>query len=778
MQLVSWRIFLLTVVTVSMVACGGQNDSDTGKPLYPIQPQQVNTSSVGVISVVQSGTPLTIGDVSPSTGTAGTLATISGTGFTKNSVVVWNSLNLLTTYLSPTQLSFQLPGNETDQAISAVLFVKREDGVVSQSTQQITVEATPSPTNLNVSKAIEGQRIRIMGSRLKLVSQIGIGSNIVPPADVSPDGSWLDFVVPTGSTSGTVVVYDAKNRAYSVAKLTISTSLVASLKIQDVQVDQGQLITVSQTPANPYLRLVPGRATTIRVRLEPNSTTDVYQPVVKLTATNDSLGSQTFEMVGPATLSAASVAEDDMAGSYTYALPGQWIGPGFKFDVAVNEKSYPNNVTQYSYTSPTGTIKSGTYIKVHVVPIAPDTGQKVDFDIDWFKSVLQTVYPLSAVDVVLEPALTGPGTNDSYAWYDAINTLRGTSNPKNYDFFMGVLPYDGMTGLGAMPGRISVVSNLWYGSKSYSMQGHVMHELGHNFGRPHSFDDTSFPYADNRVGGPWASTFNQGASRVLVDPSKWYDAMSYSYPKTPSDYTYAKSYDYLAVNLPIKDQPVAAKTSAAEVSSPYPSSAPESLYITGSLKPKSRQATLRAPIRLLKVPDTVASHDVSTSLNTYSLEIKSLTGVKRYPLVLQEVGDATEPLSTFDLTIPAVDNIQSMQVLKGGIPIATLNAPQPTVTLAQPQAVKTQAAEVKAKKVSTPWGSYSIANNQVTLTWDAARWSSLSVWQKTANGLAPLAISASGGQSVVTLRVPATAAQGLVLSFGDGLNSSLQYLNF
>ncbi|WP_198030919.1 hypothetical protein [Cupriavidus sp. amp6] len=114
----------------------------------------------------------------------------------------------------------------------------------------------------------------------------------------------------------------------------------------------------------------------------------------------------------------------------------------------------------------------------------------------------------------------------------------------------------------------------------------------------------------------------------------------------------------------------------------------------------------------------------------FVLEVTTAGGARlRYPLQLQEAGDADTPRFGFEVTIPAVDGIQSLRVLCG------LSALQ-TVTAAQgPKPPMLRAMSAPPNAIVRSWGTNRVRGNNLELTWDAARWPWLSVWQKTATGV-------------------------------------------
>ncbi|WP_083383939.1 IPT/TIG domain-containing protein [Cupriavidus sp. USMAHM13] len=759
------HLAMAAAACVLLHGCGGGDGGSTSTQAGP-GPAPVTPAPDG------GGRPdvatLAVHDITPQSGVPGTSVTISGEGFTRSTSLSWGDKPLDGVFQSATQITFVLPSTHAAADTSRALTLRREDGAEASGAQPLTIEAVPEPVALSIASASVGQLVRVRGANLQLATRIAIGDQSVAASATAADGTWLDFVVPAQAASGSVVVIDAKDRRFAVAPLEVGGTGLA-VKISDVQVAQAQLHSVSGAVPSRYLRLVPGKPLLVRVRLEPGDGAQTIEPEVRLTVRNDALGTRTVAMKGPQKLGAQAVAEDDLAGSYTYELPGEWVQRGLKLDVEANEKRFPGVTARFAYEPPAGVLGVGTYIRLHLVPIQPDSGETVDLDLDTFQRNVRGLYPLSEVEFIVEPPLKQPGTrlNDSEAWLGAVGALRKASAPTGSDFYFGVLPCDGCTGLGWTPGRTAVASHRWYGRKDYATGGVMMHELGHNFGREHSFEDAAFPYhtiSANRLGGPWV--INLLRDRVLYDPAEQYDVMSYSYPKTVSDYTYSGAYAYLEKAAPLSQKPAARETRSADAKDAAAKSA-DALYIAGSIGKDGVAATLSPLLRMPIVPDTVAlAPQAVVQQGDLVVEIDAAGGRFRYPVhpVGLSHGEGAAALA-FELAVPPIEAIRSIRVLRDGSPLltrdATQGAPRPLM-----------AARPGPGATSTDWGSYLLRDGKLTLTWDARRWPWLSVWQDGEGGLKPLAVSRTGGSLEEALR--GQSVRGLVIGLSDGLNGRLE----
>lgn len=758
------HLAMAAAACVMLHGCGGGDGGSTSTQAGP-GPAPVTPAPDG------GGRPdvatLAVHDITPQSGVPGTSVTISGEGFTRSTSLSWGDKPLDGVFQSATQITFVLPSTHAAADTSRALTLRREDGAEASGAQPLTIEAVPEPVALSIASASVGQLVRVRGANLQLVTRIAIGDQSVAASATAADGTWLDFVVPAQAASGSVVVIDANDRRFAVAPLEVGGTGLA-VKISDVQVAQAQLHSVSGAVPSRYLRLVPGKPLLVRVRLEPGDGAQTIEPEVRLTVRNDALGTRTVAMKGPQKLGAQAVAEDDLAGSYTYELPGEWVQRGLKFTVEANEKRFPGVTARFAYEPPAGVLGGGTSIRLHLVPIQPDSGETVDLDLDTFQRNVRGLYPLSEVEFIVEPPLKRPGTpmSDFKAWLGAVTDLREASRATNYDFYFGVMPCDSCTSAAWTPGHTAVAAHRWYGRQDYATGGVMMHELGHNFGRGHSFDDPAFPYRKDgleRLGGPWV--INLLRNRVLYDPAEQFDVMSYHYPKTVSDYTYSGAYAYLEEEVPLSRKP-ARETRSAGAGDAAAKSA-DALYIAGSIGKDGVMATLSPLLRMPTVPDTVAlAPQTVVPAGDLVVEIDAAAGRFRYPVhpVGLSHGEETAELA-FRLAVPPIEAIRSIRVLRDGSPLltrdATQGAPRPLM-----------AARPGPGATSTDWGSYLLRDGKLTLTWDARRWPWLSVWQDGEGGLKPLAVSRTGGSLEEALR--GQSVRGLVIGLSDGLNGRLE----
>ncbi|WP_423197953.1 MULTISPECIES: zinc metalloprotease [unclassified Cupriavidus] len=776
------KIFTTIVLTASLQGCGGGSDdtgrqssaaADSTRATLPTAPMPVPANvPPPVTSATTTPAPvaMAIESVAASSGPPGAVLSAHGHGFTRGTRLLWGDQALPAVFQSAMLMTFTLPPTHSGMAVSKTLTAMREDGTSSMAPSLVTVEGVPEPTGMTPTAARTGQLIRITGTGLKLVTRVmvtGIGATI---QNIAEDGSWLDFIVPDGAGSGSVALYDARARVYAAGELKIQGAAL-ELRIDDMEIAQSHLHSISQSTVSPYLRLVPLRPLLVRVRLAPEPGVGLVQPEVRLQVTNDRLGTRSLVMQGPETLGATRVAANDLAGSYVTELPGEWVQAGFRLLVEANDRRYPANVTRHSYVPAAGILGQPTYIRLHIVPIQVDSGQTATFDVEALKRNVRGQFPLSDVDFVMEPVLRQPGMSlgNSHEWLNVVTALRAASAPANHDFYLGVLPCGACTGLAYTPGRTAVVSDHWViNGRDHATDGVMLHEIGHNFGRLHTWDDPSFPYWKDGVagtggkamlGGAWA--INLLDSRMLRNPALEYDVMSYDYPKGVSDYTYAGAYGYAEQSLPLE----AKGRRDAEVFGGAALS--QALYLSGTIDSTGMVATLAPVTRMPVAPDTVA---LAQTVARAELEVEVVDdgGVHRYPLHALTISHADDVSArAFNLTIPALSNIRSIRVMRAGVPLLTRAAePRGRPPL--------RAAGVQQEVVKPQWGSYRLGGGVLTINWDTLRWPWIHVWQRVDGRLLPLVLARSGG--AVSERVDDRATD-FVVSLGDGINSELVHLD-
>lgn len=608
---------------------------------------------------------VTVASITPAVGVAGEVIKITGTGFTAATRVLWRGKYFHSNTNSESEIQILLPNIDTGEDMSGPVTVIREDNAQVTFSGDLTYQALPQAVSLSATSAREGDQVRMDGKYLMpaLIKTIAMGDMEFLPVGQN-GGTSLWFNVPKGAPSGSVVLVDWRGHRISAGVLNVIPP-TPSIEIASVQISQGPLFTVSDPAMDPNFRLVSQRDLLVRVRLKPAASLGQIKPDVQIGFRNAAKAVQApAQMQGPATLATSAVAENDIANSYTYTIPGEWLDKGFSFTIRVADNRYPDATKFFTYQPPASALGGGTYVRMHVVPTVMANGVKAKVDVEHFKRELMAVYPLSAVDVVVEPEfrwpVSNPSQNDILNLLSSMSALRASSQGKSYDFFIGVMPCS-CSSVAQGYGRAAVVADTWSGTNANAVTQVMMHEIGHTFGRMHTWDDTNSPYKNGGVigTGPWLPEVGSDYALSFVNPASRYDIMSYDVPDAVSAYTFAGAYSYLEPNLPLSARP-------ALLRSALPAAA--ALFINGRVDLSSGAVTLQAPMDVRAMPDTVAlAPDSVSGSDDYVLELKTEKAGYRYPLQLKKlITEHREDLiSSFELTVAPAEPVVRARVWRG-----------------------------------------------------------------------------------------------------------------
>jgi hypothetical protein len=655
-----------TQMTPWVTDASASHKAATPAPALPANMAKESTDTAGRM-MLGASPAITVGGLTPSAGIAGEVVSIAGTGFTSATRVIWLGGVMMSHYVSSTQFLVLLPQTNSAQDLTGPLTFIREDNAQAASASALTVQAVPMPSGLAVSSAREGDAVVMNGKFLtpQLIRSMAIGDLEFLPTSANGAGTQIVFTVPKGAASGSVVLLDYKGHRIPAGTLTVIPSS-PSIDFSSVQLSQGPLYTISGPVVDKNIRLVGQRDLLVRLRLNPAASLGQIKPEVLLAYGNDTQAMQVVQMAGPATLGTTAVAENDMSNSYTYTIPGSAVDKGFRLSVKASDARYPDATRIFNYTPPAGALGGGTYIRVHLVPTVRPDGTRAKIDPEHFRRELMAVYPLSAVDVVVEPdfpwAVSNTISQDNILdLLSGMATLRSRSQPKNYDFYVGVMAC-ACSSVATLYGRTAVVADEWYGTNANAVTEVAMHELGHNFGRVHSWDDAQSPHKNGGVigSGPWLPEVSGGNYTLsFVDPATRYDIMSYDVPDAISSYTFAGAYDYLQGNLPLSAKPRLLLSGTP---------AGPALFISGRIDTGAGKVRLHDPANVSATPDTVAlAPDAATGSDDYVLEIRTATGSYRYPLSLKTIVSerSTQSIASFELNIAPVADIERIRILRG-----------------------------------------------------------------------------------------------------------------
>ena len=208
----------------SSLGLGIYNDTITMHGCYDSACSQEIQESPLTISVtyVVEAAPVTLTGISPSAtvaGGPGFTLTLTGTGFSKDSIVVFNQTAQPTTFVSPTQLTATIGANmlvTPEEGMVTVESSNQKDAQVSAGVTLLVLEPGPNPTvsSLSPSSAIVGSpgfTLTVNGANFTIGSIVLWGGVPLATTEVSP--SQLTATITTsqiasvGSTSVAVQAY-------------------------------------------------------------------------------------------------------------------------------------------------------------------------------------------------------------------------------------------------------------------------------------------------------------------------------------------------------------------------------------------------------------------------------------------------------------------------------------------------------------------------------------------------------------------------------------------
>lgn len=219
-------------------------------------------------------------------------------------------------------------------------------------------------------------------------------------------------------------------------------------------------------------------------------------------------------------------------------------------------------------------------LEVMVVPLSCDGIDAVEVsgaDLDDFEAYLFDVYPVTSLTVTVHEPVFSPGCNEFDAAETELPALREADQAAPWVYYGGLLPTDvggysiAIEGGDQMDYRRTFANGTW---RDYGLTFDLFaHELGHNHGRPHSFEDPDYPgdndgncgsidtwgfgvvsgnmpqcgYSnDQDIGIPWvdpnamliAPTGTPCDGLPSANQGSFSDIMSYAYPYWVGAYTY------------------------------------------------------------------------------------------------------------------------------------------------------------------------------------------------------------------------------------------------
>ncbi len=372
---------------------------------------------------------------------------------------------------------------------------------------------------------------------------MGVGGSGSPSGGGSAEG---------GSDSGAPVDPEEGTRAVGVSISAIEVNQAVGIRL----VDGGRPVPVSERRAP----IIAGRPGLFRVSVETAEGHRVRELEGRLTLTRSD---GTTKVLTDRRLVVRASSDADLGTQFHWHFDETAIEEGTTFAVGIFETSdeAPAGASSGSRYPESGSAAFDEWadrleLKVVLVPVETGCGSKLlvsDEALEGNRKYIFDAFPLQkltityreawrkiegcpsgvgeiaaealaarieddAPDDVLYAALSGPG---SFAEGGALGQAFGT---------VGSAPYSGN---GAGPDGVGAI---------------IVHELGHNLGRPHPWEeDESYPYDDE---GGYVGWGYRRSTRMLVPSDGRHDVMSYTYPTWMSEYTYRKCAEFLKDHPP------------------------------------------------------------------------------------------------------------------------------------------------------------------------------------------------------------------------------------
>ncbi|MFN2470289.1 MAG: IPT/TIG domain-containing protein [Gaiellaceae bacterium] len=174
------------------------------------------TTPAGTATSTGTFTALAITSFTPTSGLAGTVVTINGSGFTTTSTVKFNGVAATVTYVSPTQLKGTLPAGATTGKITVTNAAAPVGTVTSAATFTALAITSFTPTS-----GPAGTVVTINGSGFTTTSTVKFNGVVATKTYVSP--TQLKATVPATATAGKISVTNTAAPVGTVTSAAVFT---------------------------------------------------------------------------------------------------------------------------------------------------------------------------------------------------------------------------------------------------------------------------------------------------------------------------------------------------------------------------------------------------------------------------------------------------------------------------------------------------------------------------------------------------------------------------
>lgn len=344
---------------------------------------------------------------------------------------------------------------------------------------------------------------------------------------------------------------------------------VFNMAVRAVHLNQG-----SQTEGG-VIDAVEGRPGLLRVVLDANESRE-DAPAVRVRLFQGV--ALVREVLLPPT---AGIATDpdlrDPSHTWNLALDAEDVVPGLAVAVTVDPDDEIPELDESDNDFPGGGgaidlgVRSLAPLRVIMVPIVATAngtiGDVHPGNVAHLLASTRRMIPISTLEPTIRSAFsTAEDLSTTTGWSTLLSDLQAlrTAEGASDEYYHGIIKnFSGIAfgGLAYVPG---LPSNPFRSALSVESPDIIVHELGHNLGRPHApcggagNPDPDFPHAHAAIGPPG---FDILTGDLVADPS-YRDYMSYCGPRWTADYTFGRILDWRT------DDPLAAVAASNRVAGP------------------------------------------------------------------------------------------------------------------------------------------------------------------------------------------------------------------
>jgi hypothetical protein len=216
-------------------------------PITVVTSQGTATSSTAFTVQGQAGPTLT--SFTPGQGLAGTVVTLTGTGFTAGATVAFHGAAAAVTFVSATQLKATVPAGATTGPITVTT---PAGTATSAAAFAVTQVAGPTLTAFTPTQGPVGTVVTLVGTGFTAGATVAFHGTPAP-AVTFVSATQLQATVPAGATSGSISVTTAAGTATSPAAFTV-TQVVGAPTLTSFSPTQGPVgtaVTLTGTGFTP-----------------------------------------------------------------------------------------------------------------------------------------------------------------------------------------------------------------------------------------------------------------------------------------------------------------------------------------------------------------------------------------------------------------------------------------------------------------------------------------------------------------------------------------------